>query len=74
MTHKPKSKIDPRDLMPFDQKCQMWLELHDARSQVRVLTNRIEYLQYRLDSDDDKFGSIDFDKLYESKEREEYYR
>ena len=70
----PLNKIDPQDLMPFDRKCQIWLEITNARSQVRVLTNRIEYLHYRLKSDDEKFGSIDFDKLYESKEQDEYYR
>lgn len=60
--------------MPFDQKCQMLLELHEARKQVRVLNDRIEYLQYRLESDDEKFGPIDFDLLYQPKDHDEYYR
>jgi hypothetical protein len=74
MTYNPKNKIDPRDLMPFDQKCEMWLELHSSQSQVRVLNDRIEYLQYRLKSDDENFDSIDFEEIYRSKEREEFFR
>ena len=73
MTNKPKNIIDLRDLIPVDRKCQMLLEITRARSQVRKLNGRIEYLQYLLQSDDEKFGSIDFDELYRSKE-EEYYR
>ena len=74
MTYNPKNKIDPRDLIPFDRKCQMWLELHDAQTKVRVLNDRIEYLQYRIKSDDDKFGSVNFDEVYQPKYPEEYHR
>jgi urocanate hydratase len=74
MACNPQNKIDPRDLLPLDQKCQMWLEITKARTQVRELQVRIEYLVDRLKLNDEKFGSIDINKLYETKEQEEYYK